>query len=72
MPEIVLPKPLSQIVPITGVVKTKPIGIILQERGDRGRVGVVEGVQCGKECQQEDVEREEEVTANMFARFDFE
>ena len=55
-----------------GVVKTKPNGIILQERGDRGRVGVVEGVQCGKEFQQEAVEREEEVMANMFARFDFE
>ena len=38
---------------------------LLQERGDRGRVGVVEGGQCGEELQQEDLEGEEEVIADM-------
>ena len=34
---------------------------ILQERGDRGGVGVVEGGQCGEELQQEDLEGQEEM-----------
>ena len=34
---------------------------ILQERGDRGGVGVVEGGQCGEELQQKDLEGEEEM-----------
>ena len=34
---------------------------VLQERGDRGGVGVGEGGQCGEELQQEDFEGEEEV-----------
>ena len=34
---------------------------MFQEGGDRGRVGVVEGGQCGEEFKQEDFQGQEEV-----------